>query len=224
MQLVWTVEPTLRQLEFAVDVKPTMADGTDKLRYQSYNAVVVDCSSGDLQQVAETRSTWLNRDPVLIAVTPGTTARNSDRLDEADAVWTLPLLAREMYQTLLHVRARALGDRRLRRRQPLERAAFARYTYDGRLFYEALIMDINEAGIAIAGLENLVAGSAVHVQFTLPAMLSPIQALADVVWRTDDGRAGLRFLQMPEQQHRQLERWLDQSRKGMNSGLPYAAG
>lgn len=223
MSLVWTVEPTLRQLEFAMDVKPTIADGMEKLRYQPYCAVVVDCAAGSLQQVQETRELWLKRDPVVIAVA-GRAAEKTDGLANADAVWSYPLLPEEMHKTLLKVRAKMLGDRRLQRRYAVDRATFLRYSYDGEQFFQAMIVDITETGVAVEGVETLVAGRAVQVQFTLPAMLSPIETLADVVWRTDEGRAGLRFLQMPQQQHRQLERWLQQARQGLGFGYSYVTG
>ena len=63
----------------------------------------------------------------------------------------------------------------------------------------------------------------VQIEFKLPALLSPIKTLADVVWRTER-RAGMRFLQFPEQQQKQLERWLQRNRLGMSTGYSYAAG
>ena len=50
-----------------------------------------------------------------------------------------------------------------------------------------------------------------------------VKTLADVVWRTER-RAGMRFLQFPEQQQKQLERWLQRNRLGMSTGYSYAAG
>jgi hypothetical protein len=223
MQVVWQVEPALRHLEFAMDVKPTIADGMDKMRYQRYSALVVDCAAADLVQMRDNREQWLKHDPMVIAVA-ARSARNSDAVTDvdADAVWTLPLLPAEMHRTLLQVRAKELGDRRLHRRFKPARATTLRYSYDGQSYFEAMVRDITETGVAIEAMEPLTAGRALHIQFKLPAMLSPIQSLADVVWRNDRGAAGLRFLQMPQQQHRQLERWLRQARMGMSSGYSYA--
>lgn len=218
-QLVDAVEPTLRDLEFEMDVKPTIPDGADKLRYLRYNALVLDCSAGRLWQVQQTRDTWLNPDPALIAVAERDLY--SCDLDDADAIWRLPLLPGEMYRTLLNVRAKATGDRRLRRRCTPHRASSVRYSYDGQNFHQATIVDVTETGLAVESLEPLVPGCAIHLEFRLPAMLSSIQTLADVVWRNDHRRAGLRFLQMPREQHRQLERWLNQLRLGMSSGYSY---
>lgn len=224
-QLVWTVEPTLRQLEFAVSVKLTTAEAMETLRRKHYDTVVVDCGNGHIEELREVRSTPLNRQSVMIAIT-AKAAHKPEQLAEAgaDAVWNRPLLPEQVFRTLVAARGIATGDRRLQCRQQLERAAFLRYSYDGQQFFESIIVDVTEVGVAIEGLEPLTAGRAMQIQFSLPAMRSPIQAIADVVWRNDSGRAGLRFLQISENHLRQLERWLRSSRLGMRPNYTYAAG
>ena len=222
MELVWKVEPALRQLEFEMDVKTNVADALDKMRYERYCAVVIDCSSGNAAQLCDGRERWLKRDPVVIAIA-GEGTSNFDGVPDADAVWTQPLMPWEVYRTLLDARARATGDRRLRGRYKPPRPSVFRYSFDGVSFFQATIIDITETGVSIEGVEEMVSGGVVHADFKLPAMLSSIRTMADVVWR-NGRRAGLRFLQMPQQQHRQLERWLNQSRQGMSTGYSYASG
>ena len=41
-ELVNHVAPALQKLEFAMDLKRTIADGMDKMRYERYAALVVD--------------------------------------------------------------------------------------------------------------------------------------------------------------------------------------
>ena len=224
-QLIWTVEPTLRQLEFAVEVKQSVAGAMDTLWRTRYDALVVDCSESGPDGLRAARQPQLNRESVLIAIA-GRARHRPKELAEAgaDAVWQQPLTPHEIFRTLVAARGMATGDRRLQRRQALDRAAFFRYSYDGQQFFEAIIVDITETGAAIEALEALTAGRAMQVEFTLPAMRSPIQAIADVVWRNDSRRAGVRFLQMSETHQRQLERWLRSSRLGMRSGYSYALG
>lgn len=221
-KLVSTVEPALERLEFHVDLKPTVADGMDKMRYERYHALVVDCTAGSLQQVDESRSQWLKTDSTVIAVTPSG-AGTWEEIPGVDRVWAQPLMQWEVYRTLLDVRTQAVGDRRLRKRYVLPRAAALRYSADGERFFEASIVDVTETGVAVEGVESLVAGHPVQIEFKLPALLSPIRTLADVVWRTER-RAGMRFLQIPQQHQKQLERWLHRNRLGMSTGYSYAAG
>ena len=221
-KVVSTVEPALERLEFEVDLKPTVADGMDKMRYERYNALVVDCAAGSLQQVDESRSQWLKTDSTVIAVTPSG-AGTWEGIPGVDQVWAQPLMQWEVYRTLLDIRTQAVGDRRLRKRYSLPRAAALRYSADGQRFFEAAIVDVTETGLAVEGVEALVTGHPVQIEFKLPALLSPIKTLADVVWRTEK-RAGMRFLQFPEQQQKQLERWLQRNRLGMSTGYSYAAG
>ena len=109
-----------------------------------------------------------------------------------------------------------------RKRFTLNRPAPFRYNVAGAQ-HEAVIIDVTETGIAIEGVQALPNGITVPVEFKLPAMLSPISTVAEVVWR-NDRRAGLRFLQLQPQQQRQLERWLQHSRQGMTTGYSYASG
>ena len=221
-ELVWKVEPTLRMLEFDVDLKPTVADGIDKMRYQGYSALVVDCSAGTPEQLRKSREQWLKRDSTIIAVAArgGSTY---DGIPGADTVWTQPLMPWDMYRTLLEVRTREVGDRRLRKRVAPSRPTSLRYSYDGNNFCEAKIADITETGIAVEGVSEMPTGHPLQVEFKLPAMLGAIQSMADVVWQTER-RAGLRFVQMDETQRKRLERWLKQSRLGLSTGYSYASG
>jgi PilZ domain len=215
-QLVWAVDPVLRELEFEVSVKPTLAEGMEYVRRTRYNTVVVDCANGGAEGLREVRLAPLNRESILIAVT------NRAKPEEvaeagADALWQRPLLPARVFQTLVDARGIATGERRFEPRQQLDRAAFLRYSFNGEEFHESIIVDVTESGVAIESIEPLIAGRALQVQFSLPAMLSPIKAIADIVWRSESGKAGLRFLQMSEAHHRRLERWLRCFRLGMRT-------
>lgn len=224
MNLVWTLEPVLRQLEFHVDMKPSLAEGSECMRYARYNAVLVDCAKAHSSELQALRRCELNRTTPLIAIAERA-GRKAEMLAEAgaDQVWARPLFPDRVHRDMMIVRASLLGDRRLKRRVTMEKPVLLRYSYDGQNFFQAAVLDITESGVAIDAVEQLTAGRAVQVQFTLPAMQSAIQAVADVVWRSETGRAGLTFLQMSEEQRRRLERWLHCSRRGMSTGYLYAA-
>lgn len=224
MNLVWSVEPVLRQLEFAVELKNTVAEACDCLRYGRYNALLVDCARTHSSELADLRRGELNRSTPLIAIAERG-GRKAEMLAEAgaDEVWTRPVYPDRVHRDMLAVRARVLGERRLLRRVGMEHPVLLRYTYDGRQFFQAAVLDVTENGVSIDALEELTTGRAVQIQFTLPAMQSAIEAVADVVWKNGAGRAGLSFLQMTEEQRRRLERWLHCSRRGMSTGHLYAA-
>ena len=224
-QLVDNVEPALRRLEFEMDLKPTVVEGIHKMRYERYCAVLVDSGAGSIEQIDESRGMWLKRDSTVIAITPQG-ATTYDRFPGADAVWTQPLIPWEVHRTLLNLRSRETCDRRLRARYAPTRETPLRYSYDGIEFHEASILDLTETGVAIEGAEAMSNGNVVYIEFKLPAMLNRIQTAASVVWRTER-RAGLHFVGLPENQQRQLERWLRQARLGMSTGhttFSYAAG
>jgi hypothetical protein len=224
MQLVWAVEPVLRKLEFDVNLKPTMAEGSECLRYSRYNALLVDFARAHSSEMQELRKSEMNRATPLIAIAERS-GRKAEMLAEAgaDTVWARPVFPDRVHRDMMSVRAKAVGDRRLQRRLTLGRSVLLRYSYDGRQYFQAGILDITETGVAIDTMETLPAGRHVQIQFSLPAMQSGIEAVAHVVWRCENGRAGLTFLQMAEEQRRRLDRWLDCYRRGMSTGHLYAA-
>lgn len=224
-QLVADVEPSLRRLEFEMDVKTTVPDAIDKMRYQRYSAVLVDCAAASVETIAASRQQWLRRESTVIAIA-SQGASTYEGIAGADAVWTQPLMPWEVHRSLLHVRTQETGDRRLRKRHPLSRPTMLRYSYDGQTFCEARILDITETGVSIEGAENVPDKIVLQVNFKLPAMLSTISTVADVVWRTGR-RAGLHFADLRQDQRSSLERWLHSSRLGMSTGhttYSFAAG
>jgi hypothetical protein len=70
------------------------------------------------------------------------------------------------------------------------------------------VLDVSESGIGIASREPLRFNSTVAINFAIPASRERVEAAGVVAWTTPSGRAGIRFLQVPQSGQKLLEGWL----------------
>ena len=74
---------------------------------------------------------------------------------------------------------------------------------------QILVADLSDSGAAIRCEEGDVPASGnLNLEFTLPGNPEIIHATAELVWRDDDGAAGVRFLDMPSYSRKRLAQWL----------------
>jgi hypothetical protein len=72
----------------------------------------------------------------------------------------------------------------------------------------AIILDLSEGGMAIQALQAVEADSPLHLQFDLPGSLDSMSVVGEVIWADSSGRAGLRFLDLSEDQRQRLRDWV----------------
>ena len=75
---------------------------------------------------------------------------------------------------------------------------------------KATTTNISEGGMAIRFRGRLPKGGISKVVFTLPDMPSSMEPKATLAWADGAGRAGLRFLEVPQKSRELLEAWLTQ--------------
>lgn len=77
---------------------------------------------------------------------------------------------------------------------------------------QVLIADLSDAGAAIHfEAHDMPASGTLNLEFALPGNPEPIHSLAEIVWRDNQGNAGLRFLDMPSFARKQLLQWLKEN-------------
>jgi c-di-GMP-binding flagellar brake protein YcgR len=76
---------------------------------------------------------------------------------------------------------------------------------------QVLLADLSDSGAAIHSESGDVPVSGMlNLEFILPGNSELIHATAELVWRDDEGAAGVRFLDMPSYARKQLLQWLKQ--------------
>jgi CheY-like chemotaxis protein len=103
--------------------------------------------------------------------------------------------------------ATALVKRMVHRPARLAVPTLAYVSFEG-VHDPAIILDISEGGMAIQALQPLQASGPLRLHFDLPGWLDKMNLTAEVVWADSCGRAGLRFLDLSEDDLRGLRDWV----------------
>lgn len=84
----------------------------------------------------------------------------------------------------------------------------------------AVVLNLSEEGIGIQALDALRLGDSFAITFPLldlqnhhASAASLVQASGKVVWSDESGRAGLKFVELPEFDRFRLRRWLQQQQR-----------
>ena len=72
-----------------------------------------------------------------------------------------------------------------------------------------LLADLSDSGAALhSETGDLPISGMLNLEFALPGTSELIHATAELVWRDDEGAAGVRFLDMPSYARKHLLQWL----------------
>lgn len=103
--------------------------------------------------------------------------------------------------------ATALVQRMIHRPARLVVPTLAYVSFEG-VHDPAIILDISEGGMAIQALQPMQAVGPLRLHFDLPGSLDTMSLTAEIIWADSSGRAGLRFLDLAEDELRRLCDWV----------------
>jgi len=87
-----------------------------------------------------------------------------------------------------------------------------------------LVIDLSDGGAAIRCNEPIPATGNLALNCWLPDSQKPFVAPVEVVWQSENGQSGLRFLNLSSESRRQLQQWLKTKMAEEKKGKPAAAG
>lgn len=210
VQVIQVLRPALEKLSIDVEVCRGASSGNEILLSEKFDAVIVDCDDlqGGLDVLGRLRQGTSNRNSVAFAILNGTTTTH--RAFELGANFVLqkpisPLNAMRCFSAALSFMAR---ERRRYFRHPLEIEVTLGFGQGQEL--KAITTNISEGGMAIRARGRLPKGALSKVVFALPGSGATLEPRAELAWAAADGRAGIRFLEMPQRSREQLDRWLTQ--------------
>jgi len=218
--LVRVLRPTLQKLEIDVEICQEARVATEILISEKFDAVIVDCDDfkGGLEILQGLRNTPSNRNSVTFAVLNGKRTTTQEAFGfGANFVLQKPisfLNATRCFNAAVNFMVR---ERRRYFRQPVRMPV---EVVHGERLLKATATNISEGGIALRLREALPKGAAPNLRFTLPATNSCIEVVGEVAWADAQGRAGLRFRNLPAGSQELLENWLNRQ---MEAGLPGAS-
>ena len=206
--LLGVLRPALEKISVNLQVCTEFRSGNDLLAKRKFDAIIIDCD--DLQSgfdlLRSLRETQSNSRSVAFAVVNGKTTTQEAFQSGANFVLQKPL-------TLLHASRCFNAALNFMVR---ERRRYYRHSVDMPLRISlpqnqemsATASNLSEGGMAIRVLGKLAKDTQAQFRFTLPGVNISLELKGQVAWTDRSGRAGIRFVEVPQSSQYQLEKWL----------------
>ena len=211
---------TLGEVRIGVEECTEAQDAARMLAGRRFDAVIVDCDDldGATDVLRMVRCAPSNRRSMAFAIINGRTSAASAFEMGANFVLDKPLSRESAGRSLRAAHGLMICERRRYYRLAVEIPVCLSLQSEKREV-EATITNLSEGGLAIRTREALEAGAPVWAQFRLPDSKISVEARAEVAWTLEDGRAGIRFLSIPQSSKPQFERWISEKLKGDAAAL-----
>ncbi len=182
--------------------------GVRKAADQRYDVIVIDSAD---QHTAQQYSQDLRRsacsgNALVICVVDVQSNVRGVFAAGANLVLYRPLAAERARAS---IRAARHLIRREKRRFPRSAVhAEANISYPAVESAPATLVDLSQEGLAIQCDRELPGKTKVYFRFTLPGQTKWVQLSGQTVWKDSSGRAGIRFIDVPQSARRLLQDWL----------------
>ena len=199
----------LQKVEVAPIACRTHLDALDLLWQERFDAVMVDCDSlPDGLELVKLVRLASGRTSVLLSLVTGEAGMRQAFEHGANLVLEKPLTAKNVERTLRAARSLMVTDQRHYFRLHAE---FEVHLHSERAG-EALDLSVKSTDVSVGGLALLVPHPLqprriLEVSFKPEGMQSGVHVEAEVAWSNARGECGLRFLHVPLDERRTLEKW-----------------
>lgn len=210
-QVIQVLRPTLNKLSISVEVCSGTASANKVLSSEKFDGVIVDCDDlqGGLEVLERLRRGASNKNSVSFAILNGHTRTYRALELGANFVLQKPISALNAMRGFNAALWLMTVERRRYFRHPVEMTVTVVFGQDQKL--TATATNISQSGMAIRfHSSELQKGSISKVIFTLPETHVSMETNADLAWADGTGRAGVRFVKMPQSTLEQLQHWLGQ--------------
>jgi CheY-like chemotaxis protein len=206
--LIGVLCPTLEKISVSVTVCSEMDRGGESLAKRKFDAVIIDCDDlpEGFKMLQGLRQTQSNSKSVAFAVLNGKTTTQEAFQWGANFVLQKPLTplhATRCFNAALNFMIR---ERRRYFRYPIELTVQVSIAQVGEV--KASSTNLSESGIALRGVSKVEKDMRVGLRFTLPTVNTSLELKGQIAWADGAGRAGVRFIEVPQTSQYQLEKWL----------------
>jgi DNA-binding response OmpR family regulator len=180
------------------------------LNRDSLDALLVDCDDVDgapsvLKQV---RQNGINKSAITFAFLNGKTSVKDAFQLGANFVFNKPVSVQCIARSIRALHGLVQQERRRHHRHLLRATGVILVDEGSEL--PVTITSISRGGISIECSRRLDLRGAASLRIFLPGAMNAIQAKGEVVWSTEEGRAGIRFQILPAKDLQELQNWLDE--------------
>jgi len=218
--LLGVLRPTLEKMSVKVEVCSGAQTGNELLNKRKFDAVIVDCDDlpGGIEMLNGLRKTQSNASSVAFAVVNGKTSTRDAFQLGANFVLQKPLTPVHASRCFNAAISFMVRERRRYFRHPVEIPI--RISLKEGQDVSATTTNISEGGMAIRlTAAKVQKDTEVKLQFGLPGTGSSLEVKAKVAW-SDEGHAGIKFIDVPQSSQYQLDKWLtDRLQKEVSPNL-----
>jgi len=203
-----SLEATLDQMAIDVVACPTQQQALELVVTGRCSTLIVDFDLPGAEEVIRTAALLPSaQKPALLAVAsrawPGT---GQAFQSGASRILYRPLDQEQVKNALQS--GKKTVQKNLRRSARYEMKTLVYLEHDGSTL-PAISIDIGEHGLALQATEPVPMSSNLHFRCMLPGTDVTLQGHADVIWASDQGRAGLFFSKLAPAARKHLKKWLN---------------
>ena len=207
------LRPTLEKLSVSVEVCSGTQTGAELLNKRKFDAVIVDCDDlqGGVELLNGLRTTQSNASSVAFALLNGKTSTREAFQFGANFVLQKPLTPLNASRCFNAALSFMVRERRRYFRHPVEMPV--KISPGQNFEMNASATNLSEGGMAVRVTTKLDKSTDYKVQFTLPGTNTSLEVKAVVAW-SDEGHAGIKFVEVPQSSQYQLDKWLTEQLQG----------
>ena len=181
------------------------SEALDLTVQRHYSALIVDFDLPGAATVARmARLGPAKRRPVIFGMIGALTEISETFQAGANFIFYKPLAVDQIVRCLRAGRGFMRPDRRQSQRQSLESLVYLQF---GIASLPAMVIDLNQNGLALLAPEPLPPVQQVPLRFVLPGTSHMVEGLGEVVWADDGGRAGMLFSRLTPASRKYLKLW-----------------
>ena len=167
------------------------SEALDLTVLRQYSALVLDFDLPGAATVARmARLAPSHRRPVIFGMIGAFTEIAETFQAGVNFIIYKPLVFDQIVRCLRAGRGFMRPDRRQTQRQPLESLVYLQF---GIAALPAMVLDLNQNGMALQAPEPLPPVQQVPLRFVLPGTTNMVEGMGEVIWADDGGRAGMLF-------------------------------
>jgi DNA-binding NarL/FixJ family response regulator len=209
----------MQQLPIEIEVSSNPESAIRELCRRKFEAVLVDLSMGDtgVQLLKKLRDLTSNKHAISFAIVDGDEHAVVGFRAHANFVLQSPFSAGSATRVLRAAFPLMYREARRYYRHQIAVRTFVKRVQEPE--YLATSANISETGMAILTPYPLLPGERVSLRVELPGLEAQFSARAEVCWN-GNGRAGLRFVNLPTKSSECLKAWIAERSSGKTNLIP----
>src|SRR5438105_2440960 len=211
-QALRMVRTALNEVEMEQEVCQSAPEALDLTVMTHYSALVLDFELPGAAIVARmARLAPSNRRPVIFGMIRAFTEIAETFQAGVNFIFYKPLAFEQMVRCLRAGRGFMRPDRRQSPRQQLESLVYLQF---GIAALPAMVLDLNQNGLALQAPEPLPPVQQVPLRSVLPGTENMVEGTGEVIWADDGGRAGMLFSRLTPASRKYLKQWFGKRTAG----------